>query len=69
MTTTILKISGMTCGHCARAVTEALRAVPGVGAVQVNLDSNEAIVQGDAAPGQLIAAVKVEGYGAQAANA
>lgn len=32
------RVSGMTCDHCIAAVTEELRAVPGVEAVDVDVD-------------------------------
>lgn len=32
-------VTGMTCGHCAAAVTEELMAVPGVGDVRVDLSA------------------------------
>lgn len=61
-----IKIQGMTCGHCVRAVTEALRGVPGVEAVlEVSLERGEANVQGTADPSALVRAVEVEGYKAQ----
>jgi copper chaperone len=66
MTTNTLKITGMTCGHCSQAVTRALAAVAGVTAVQVSLEKGEARIEGDADPGQLIRAVRSEGYGAEA---
>lgn len=37
MTTTTLRVTGMTCGHCVKAVTEELTAVDGVDAVNVEL--------------------------------
>ena len=63
--TTDLIVSGMTCGHCQTAVTQALKAVPGVENVNVDLQSGMAQVQGQADQQALIAAVKEEGYGAQ----
>ena len=69
MSTNTLAISGMTCGHCSQAVSKALAAVPGVTAVQVSLERQEASVEGDADLAQLILAVKAEGYGANAAPA
>ncbi|WP_420594003.1 CopZ family metallochaperone [Deinococcus sp.] len=63
--TTELKISGMTCGHCQTAVTSALKSVPGVQDVSVDLQGGTAQVQGQADQQALIAAVKEEGYGAQ----
>ncbi|HVB41930.1 MAG TPA: heavy-metal-associated domain-containing protein [Streptosporangiaceae bacterium] len=37
MTKTTYLVSGMTCGHCANAVTEELTGLPGVSAVTVDL--------------------------------
>ncbi len=37
MTTTTFRVDGMTCGHCVRAVTEELSALPGVTGVDVDL--------------------------------
>jgi len=64
MQTRVLSISGMTCGHCVQAVTKSLAAVPGVTSVRVNLDPQEASVEGDADPAALIQAVMESGYGA-----
>lgn len=36
-TTTTLHVTGMTCGHCVKAVTEELTAVDGVRSVDVDL--------------------------------
>ena len=58
-----LRIAGMTCGGCAAAVGAALRAVPGVGAVRVDLPSGQAQVE--AAPAlrpALTAAVERVGF-------
>ena len=58
-----LKIEGMSCDHCVRAVTKALTKVPGVTrVVEVSLERGEAIVDGEAAFEQLAAAVREEGY-------
>jgi copper chaperone len=37
MTTTTYKVTGMTCGHCANGVTQELRDLDGVSAVEVDL--------------------------------
>ena len=37
MTTTTYQVTGMTCGHCANAVSSELAGVPGVSAVTVDL--------------------------------
>jgi copper chaperone len=60
-----IKISGMTCGHCVKAVTEALAKVSGVTQVKgVNINDRIAQIEGTPDPQQLIAAVKNEGYAA-----
>lgn len=63
--TTELTVSGMTCGHCEKAVQSALKSVPGVQDVCVDLKGGTATVQGDADLHALIAAVTEEGYLAQ----
>ena len=61
-----LKITGMTCEHCVRAVTKALEGVPGVEKADVTLTPGEAVVHGQASTAALlIAAVKEEGYEAE----
>jgi copper chaperone CopZ len=49
MTTERFAVAGMTCGHCERAVTEALSGLPGVDAVDVNLERGEVTVTSDRA--------------------
>ncbi len=63
-----LKVSGMTCGHCEKAVSKALQSVQGVNEVQVNLSAGTASIEGDNVNTEnLIAAVIDEGYGASLA--
>lgn len=65
---TKLKISGMSCDHCVRAVGKALAQVPGVErVVEVSLERGEAVVEGQPAVEQLLAAVAEEGYQAELA--
>jgi copper chaperone len=62
-----LKIDGMTCEHCVRAVSGALQEVPGVETlVEVSLDRGEALIEGSAETALLIEAVEAEGYHAEA---
>src|ERR1051325_1377363 len=68
-----LSVTGMTCGNCARHVTEAIQSVPGVRSVSVSLDSRSASVRW-AADGShdalaVIAAIEKEGYGAKVIEA
>jgi len=63
---TKLKIDGMSCEHCVRAVSGALEEVPGVETVlEVSLDRGEALLEGNAETAALIAAVEEEGYRAE----
>ncbi|MDA3914141.1 cation transporter [Oleiagrimonas sp.] len=64
---TTLKITGMTCGHCVKAVQQALSDVPGVTRAEVDLQARQAQVEGSADVDALIAAVQEEGYEARAA--
>ncbi|MGB5219201.1 MAG: heavy metal-associated domain-containing protein [Smithella sp.] len=59
-----IKINGMSCQHCAMAVTKALAAVEGIKNVQVDLNSGVATFEGENNVDAKIiaAAVKKAGY-------
>jgi copper chaperone CopZ len=64
MSTTTYTVTGMTCGHCVSAVTEEVSQVPGVAAVDVDLESGGLTVR-SAAPvdeAAVRAAVEEAGY-------
>ncbi|MDE7388421.1 MAG: SO_0444 family Cu/Zn efflux transporter [Muribaculaceae bacterium] len=64
-TTTVMNkysISGMMCNHCRANVEKTIAALPGVTSVTVDLPSATAIVEGTAAPADVIAAVESLGY-------
>lgn len=63
-----LKITGMTCQHCVKAVTKALTSVPDTREANVDLESGEAAVDSSAEVHALIEAVQEEGYEAQEAK-
>ena len=44
---TILKVSGMSCEHCVKAITGAVGALPGVTCVDVDLDTGIVTVEHD----------------------
>lgn len=44
--TKTLDVEGMTCKHCVMHVTKALKEVPGVSKVQVDLAGKKAVVEG-----------------------
>lgn len=61
-----LKISGMSCQHCARAVSEALKDVPGVARIEtLEIESGLALIEGSVDSGALVAAVRAAGYEAK----
>lgn len=69
MQTEHMNVTGMTCGGCTSSVTRALKAIAGVGDVEVSLSTGEATVQYDeqrTSPGQLKSAVEGAGYGVDA---
>lgn len=71
MQTTELKVDGMTCESCVASVTKALKRVPGVQDVEVDLGSGIARVRGEHAAHQvpeLVAALGDAGYEAGAAT-
>ena len=47
MTQTQLTVSGMTCDHCVRHVTEAITKVAGVHSVNVKLAESIAVIESD----------------------
>jgi copper chaperone CopZ len=63
---TTLKVNGMTCMHCVAAVKKALEQVPGVQTAEVSLEKAQAVVTGDADEQAMVAAIKEEGYSAEA---
>ena len=66
MQTQHMKVTGMTCGGCISNVTHALKAIDGVGDVNVSLSSGEATVQYDerlTSADKLKSAVTGAGYG------
>ena len=61
-----LKVEGMTCMHCVKAVTQALSEVAGVTAVrEVSLEAGTAEVEGSPDPDALVNAVRDAGYRAE----
>ena len=49
METTVLKVTGMTCGGCVRSISNVLKALPGVASAEVSLEKSEAKVTFDPA--------------------
>lgn len=59
-----IKVKGMSCGHCAAAVTKALQSLPGVSGVQVELAGGRVTYQSAAplSPEDLARVIKAAGY-------
>ncbi|GAA2084532.1 heavy-metal-associated domain-containing protein [Aeromicrobium tamlense] len=64
MTTTTYTVTGMTCGHCAAAVTQEITALDGVEDVAVDVASGAVTVtsQGPLDEAQVASAVDEAGY-------
>ncbi|NCD09683.1 MAG: heavy-metal-associated domain-containing protein [Negativicutes bacterium] len=62
MQETIIKIEGMSCGHCKAAVEKALKAVAGVETAVVDLEKKQAFVTGNAEIEAMREAVEDAGY-------
>ena len=64
MSTTVWTVQGMTCAHCVKAVTEEVSEIPGVTAVDVELESGRVTVTAaaDPTPEAMAAAVDEAGY-------
>jgi copper chaperone len=59
-----ITVKGMSCGHCAAAVTKALEALPGVSGVQVDLTSGRVSFSsaGPVPQEELARVIKAAGY-------
>lgn len=58
----IVKVEGMTCGHCAKTVERAARAVPGVANATVDLEQGELRLEGSFPRDAVVDAIRGAGY-------
>ena len=59
----VFSVPGISCGHCEAAITREVRAVDGVAAVAVDLDSKLVTVRGEALDrDDIVAAIDEAGY-------
>ena len=63
----IFNVQGMTCGHCVRAVTDAIKGEDPAAEVQIDLAKGEVAVQSQMAADQIIGLIVEEGYTAKVA--
>jgi len=57
-----LKVEGMTCGHCTKAVTAAIHRLDGNARVEVDLASGTVHVEGSISPDLATRAIQDAGY-------
>ncbi|MDO9329342.1 MAG: cation transporter [Pseudomonas sp.] len=63
----VFNVQGMSCGHCVKAITQALQAKDPAASVRVDLAAGEVGVESALTPEQVIAAITEEGYDAKLA--
>lgn len=61
-TTTTFQVQGMTCGHCERAVTQAVQQVDPQAQVRIDRSSGKVDVDTTASREAIVAAIAEEGY-------
>jgi copper chaperone len=58
----VFKVEGMTCGHCVKAISEALQACDPAAEVQVDLGRKEVRVESQVDAVELMTAIAEAGY-------
>ena len=58
----VFSVDGMTCGHCVRAVTQAVQSQDPAASVKVDLAAKEVGVESRLSAEQVIQAITEEGY-------
>lgn len=56
-------VEGMSCGHCVKAITEAVQAKDPAADVRIDLGTKTVQVQSSLPADAVVAAIKEEGYG------
>lgn len=62
MTTMTLSVPGISCGHCAAAITAEVGALDDVSSVDVSVDEKTVTVDGSAGRDAIVAAIAEAGY-------
>ncbi|MDI3358334.1 cation transporter [Pseudomonas sp. UYIF39] len=63
----VFNVQGMSCGHCVKAITEALQAKDPAASVRIDLAAKEVGVESALSADQVIAVITEEGYEAKVA--
>jgi len=58
----VFNVQGMSCGHCVKAITNALQAKDPAASVRVDLAAKEVGVESAMSADQVIEAIREEGY-------
>ena len=58
----VFTVEGMSCGHCVKAVTQAIQSKDPAASVRVDLAAKEVVVESALSAEQVIAAISEEGY-------
>lgn len=58
----VLNVQGMTCGHCERAVTQAVQQLDAAAQVRVDRARNQVTVESTQPQEKIAAAIAAEGY-------
>ncbi|GAB6408669.1 heavy-metal-associated domain-containing protein [Pseudomonas sp. MHK4] len=63
----VFNVEGMSCGHCVKAITQAVQAQDPAASVRVDLAAREVGVESALSADQVIALISEEGYSAKLA--
>ncbi|MCA4965722.1 heavy-metal-associated domain-containing protein [Pseudomonas sp. Y24-6] len=63
----VFTVQGMSCGHCVKAITQALQARDPAASVRVDLGAREVGVESSLSAEEVLAAITEEGYEAKLA--
>ena len=63
----VFNVEGMSCGHCVKAITQAVQAKDPAASVRVDLAAREVGVESALTTQQVIEAISEEGYGVKLA--
>ena len=63
----VFNVEGMSCGHCVKAITQAIQARDSAASVRVDLAAKEVGVESSLSADQVIEAISEEGYGVKVA--
>ena len=58
----VFNVEGMTCGHCVKAVTQAIKSQDSAAKVTVDLAAKEVSVQSQLSPERIAELIREEGY-------